>query len=31
VLDHEPRQFTDTERAELTSLAREVEAEIRRQ
>jgi GAF domain-containing protein len=30
VLDHQPRQFTDAERATLTSMAREVEAEIRR-
>jgi type IV pilus assembly protein PilB len=29
-LGHEPRQFTDAERARLTSLAREVEAEIGR-
>lgn len=30
VLDHQPRQFTDAERATLTNLAHEVEAEIRR-
>ena len=30
VLDHQPRQFTDAERAKLTSLARQVEAEISR-
>jgi GAF domain-containing protein len=30
VLDHQPRHFTDAEREKLTSLAREVEAEIQR-
>jgi hypothetical protein len=30
VLDHEPHPFTDEERARLTGLAREVEAEIGR-